>query len=238
MRINCSSDRPEKGIEMQKYDDKYDVCFASFASVLQNVACSELPASEGMETLALLQHLKTRHQTVGEKKTSEFFSLGGSTRFDYLNWHCQHKCPSGISFGISMYFISVRYVPSQKFILSCTIEWLLNLYSLKQLVNWKQCLCQRTMLCVTERYSWSWVRKNYGVILLSQLLQKNFSFEASFENSWHFWKKVQVKYFIEQANVNALSKYDCTFVCTRSTTQMATCITSDLITTTGWKVMF
>lgn len=106
---------------MQKYDDKYDVCFASVASVLQNVACSELPASERMETSALSRPLKTRHLTVVEKKSSGFFSLG-STRFDYLNWHCQHKCPSGISFGISMYCISVRHLPPQKFILSCTIE--------------------------------------------------------------------------------------------------------------------
>lgn len=96
--------------------------FASVTSVWQYVACSELPASERMEISALSQYLKTRHLTVNKKKISRFFSLGGSTRFDYLNWHCQHKCPLGIFFGVSMCCIRVRYVPFHKFILSCTIE--------------------------------------------------------------------------------------------------------------------
>lgn len=127
--------------------------FASVTSVLQYVACSELPASVRMEISALSQYFKTRHLTVNKKKTktSRFFSLGRSTRFDYLSWHCQHKCPSDIFFGVSVYCISVRYVPFQKFILFCTIEWFLNLYSLKQLLDWEWCLCQRTMLCVIEQ---------------------------------------------------------------------------------------
>lgn len=54
----------------------------------------------------------------------------------------------------------------------------------------------------------------------------------SFENSWHFWKKVQVKYFIEQANVSTLNKYDYAFVYTYSTTQMTAYVNSVLLTTT------
>lgn len=116
--------------------------FASVTSIQQYVACSELPASERMEISALSQYLKTRHLTANKKikpknqesKTSIFFILGGSTRFDYLYWHWQHKCPSGIFSDVSMFGIHVRYVPFH-FILSHTVERFLNFYRLKQLLN-------------------------------------------------------------------------------------------------------
>lgn len=160
-RTNCSNDGPGEKMEMQKYDDKYNVwlCFSHFSTTV----CGMLRTASFWKNgdFSIVTVFKTKTYDSEQKKPSRFFSLGGSTRFDYLNWHCQHKCPSGIFSGVSMYCISVRYVPFQNFILSCTVEWFLNLYSLKQLLNWKQCLCQRTMLCVMEgRYSWSWMQEN------------------------------------------------------------------------------
>lgn len=51
--------------------------FASVTSILQYVACSELPASERMKISALSQYLKTRHLTANNnnKKTTQYFSF-------------------------------------------------------------------------------------------------------------------------------------------------------------------
>lgn len=49
--------------------------FASVTSVLQYVACSELPASIRMEISPLSQYFKTRHLTVNKKKPQDFSVL-------------------------------------------------------------------------------------------------------------------------------------------------------------------
>lgn len=141
-KTNCSNDGPGEKMEMQASDDKYDVwlCFSHFnTTVCSMLRTASFWKNEDFSIVTVFKNKTSDSKQQQQKKHSIFFILGGSTRFDYLNWHCQHKCPSGIFSDVSMYGIHVRYVPFQ-FILSHSVEWFLNFYSLKQLLNWKQCL--------------------------------------------------------------------------------------------------
>lgn len=116
--------------------------FASVTSIQQYVACSELPASERMEISALPQYLKTRYLTANKQTNKKILTIFHSWWINKI-WlpklALATQMSSGIFFDMSMYGIHVRYVPFQ-FILSHTAERFLNFYSLKQLLNWKQCL--------------------------------------------------------------------------------------------------